>query len=110
MIFACSGAADVGAISDQVARKLTKDGKGKMFCLTGVGGRVPGILEKTKAASHILAIDGCSLDCAKKTLEQAGFAKFEHVRITDLGLVKGESPVTDQNIANVVEAASPLLG
>lgn len=30
LIFACSGAADVGAIADQAARKLTKDGAGKM--------------------------------------------------------------------------------
>ena len=89
---------------------MSAEGAGKMFCLAGVGGRVSGILASTQAAAAILAIDGCSLDCAKKTLEQAGFAKFEHVRITDLGLVKGESPVTDQNIANVVEAASPLLG
>ncbi|MBT4482837.1 MAG: zinc-binding protein, partial [Candidatus Latescibacteria bacterium] len=37
LIFPCSGAADVGEISDQIARKLTRDGIGKMFCLAGVG-------------------------------------------------------------------------
>jgi len=109
LIFACSGAADVGAISDQAARKLTKDGKGKMFCLAGVGGRVQGILDKTGAAARILAIDGCSLDCTKKTLEQAGFTKFAHVRITDLGMEKGKAPVTDQNAAIVADAAGRLL-
>ena len=45
MIFACSGAADVGAVADQAARKMTRDGTGKMFCLAGIGGRVkPGLL------------------------------------------------------------------
>ncbi|MEI6422312.1 MAG: putative zinc-binding protein [Lentisphaerota bacterium] len=29
LIFACSGAADVGAIADQAARKLSREGKGK---------------------------------------------------------------------------------
>jgi uncharacterized metal-binding protein len=110
LIFACSGAADVGAISDQATRKLAKDGKGKMFCLTGIGGRVPGILDKTRAASRVLAIDGCSLDCAQKTLEQAGFTAFAHVRVTNLGMEKGQSPAMGQNIARVVEAASLLLG
>jgi len=110
LIFSCSGAADVGAISDQAARRLTREGKGKMFCLAGIGGRVPGIVDKTKAASCILAIDGCSLDCVKKTLEQAGFTRFGHVRITDLGMEKGKAPATDQNIALVVETAGPLLG
>lgn len=110
LIFACSGAADVGAISDQAARKLTRDGKGKMFCLTGVGGRVPGIIDKTRAAVRVLAIDGCSLDCAKKTLEQAGFTGFAHVRVTDLGMEKGKTPVTDQSVQTVVNAAGTLMG
>jgi uncharacterized metal-binding protein len=110
LIFACSGAADVGAISDQAARRLTKDGKGKMFCLTGIGGRVPGILDKTRTALHLLAIDGCPLDCAKKTLEQAGFARFEHVRVTDLGLEKGKSPVTEESISRVTARAAEMIG
>lgn len=110
MIFACSGAADVGEISDRAARKLTRDGLGKMFCLAGIGGRVQGILDKTRAASRIVAIDGCSLDCTKKTLEQAGFRKFEHVRVTDLGMEKGQAPATERNIEIVAEAAGSMLG
>ncbi len=109
LIFACSGAADVGEISDRAARRLTQDGKGKMFCLVGLGGRVPAIMDRTRTAGRILAIDGCPLDCTKKTLEQAGFAKFEHVRVTDLGMEKGRSPVTDQNVALAAEAAGSVL-
>ena len=86
LIFACSGAADVGHISDLAARKLTAEGVGKMFCLAGIGGRVSGILETTRAAAAILAIDGCTLDCARKTLEEAGFTQFEHLRVTDLDM------------------------
>jgi len=109
LIFACSGAADVGAIADQAARILTREGAGKMFCLAGVGGRVSGIMESTKAASAILAIDGCGLDCAKNCLEQAGFTEFQHLRLSDLGLEKGESPVTEENIAKVTEKGAALL-
>ena len=110
LIFACSGAADVGAISDRAARKLTAGGKGTMFCLAGVGGRVQGILEKTGAASRILAIDGCTLDCAKKTLQEAGFTEFDHIRVTDLGLDKGKAPATDENVEIVAEATGLLFG
>jgi len=109
LIFACSGAADVGAISDRAARKLTTDGKGKMFCLAGLGGRVQGIIDKTGAAARVLAIDGCSLDCAKKTLELAGFSKFMHIRVTDVGMEKGKAPPTDQNVEAVAESAGTLL-
>ncbi len=110
LIFACSGAADVGAISDRAARKLTADGAGKMYCLAGIGGRVPGILKTTEEAEKILAIDGCPLDCTKLSLEEAGFTEFEHMKITDLGLEKGKSPATDVNIATVVQAALLKLG
>ncbi len=109
LLFACSGAADLGAISDQAARKMTREGAGRMFCLTGVGGRVPGIMEKTKAAAKIVAIDGCSLDCAKKCLELAGITNVKQLRVTDLGMEKGKTPVTEENIAKVAKAASALL-
>ena len=110
LIFACSGAADVGGIADLAARKLTAEGTGKMFCLAGVGGRVPGILKTTGEAEHILAIDGCPLDCTKLSLEGAGFSGFQHMRITDLGLEKGKSPTTEQNITVTMEAAREFLG
>ena len=107
LIFACSGAADVGAISDRAARQMTADGLGRMFCLAGVGGQVEPIVQKTRAAAQLLAIDGCSLDCARKCLEGAGLAGFTHVRVTDLGMEKGQAPVTDENVAAAVEAISP---
>jgi len=109
LIFACSGAADVGEIADRAARKLTQDGQGKMFCLAGVGGRVEGIMKTTAAADTILAIDGCSLDCVKKTLEQAGFEHFTHLRVTDLGMEKGHSPAQYENIGRVAIKGIELL-
>jgi len=98
LVFACSGAADVGHISDLAARKLTAEGVGKMFCLAGIGGRVSGIMATTHAASAILAIDGCPLDCARKTLEEAGFRQFEHMRLSDLGMEKGKTPATPEHV------------
>jgi uncharacterized metal-binding protein len=108
-VFACSGGADVGALSDQAARKLTTDGAAKMFCLAGVGGRVSGIMKSVEAASKIVAIDGCPLDCAKKTLEQAGFRGFGHVRLSDLGYEKGQSPATSESVKAVAAAVAPLF-
>jgi uncharacterized metal-binding protein len=109
LIFACSGAADVGAISDLAARKLTREGVGKMFCLAGVGGRVAPIMEKTRSASRVLAMDGCGLDCVKKTLELTEIANVKHLRVTDLGLEKGKSPASDPNVDVVVTQARAML-
>ncbi len=109
LIFACSGAADVGALSDQAARKLTSDGVGQMFCLAGIGGRIEAIMQKSKTASQILVIDGCGLDCAKKTLANAEIHNFEQLRVTDLGLEKGKSPVNEENINKVAIRGRKIL-
>lgn len=109
LIFACSGAADVGGIADGAARKMTRDGVAKMFCLAGIGGRVNGILETTRAAEKILAIDGCSVDCVKHCLELAGFTDFEHVRVTDQGMEKGSSPVSPERIAAIAAMGTELI-
>jgi len=109
LIFACSGAADVGAIADRAARKLTAEGVGRMFCLAGVGGRVPGIVKTTEAAAWILAIDGCPLDCAKSCLEGAGFRSFVHYRVTDFGMEKGKSPASDEAVEHVARKGRELM-
>jgi len=109
LIFACSGAADVGGVADQAARKLTNEGAGSMFCLAGVGGRVAPIMEKTRSASRLLAIDGCPLDCVSETFKQAGIERFEHLRVTDLGLEKGKTPINDASIQTVVEKGRERL-
>jgi uncharacterized metal-binding protein len=109
LIFACSGAADVGAIADQAARKLTKDGAGRMFCMAGLGGRVSGILATTESASRILAIDGCPLNCVKSSLENAGFTKFEHLQLADLGMTKGQTPSTPEAVTKAAAAGAAML-
>ena len=109
LIFACSGAADVGAVADQAARKMTRDGNGKMFCLAGVGGRVSGIMKTTEAADRILAIDGCPLNCVKSCLEQAGFSEFEHLQLADLGMTKGSTAVSDDNVNKAAGAGAAKL-
>lgn len=109
LIFACSGAADVGEISDRAARKMAKDGLGKMFCLAGIGGRISGIMKTTESAEKILTIDGCALNCVKNTLQQAGFNNFRHLQLVDLGLEKGKSPANEDNIAKVIAKGREML-
>lgn len=97
LIFACSGAADVGAVADQTARKMMKDGIGTMFCLAGIGGRVEPILKRTLAAKKVLAIDGCSLNCVKACLQQVG-VRFAHLQLDEIGMAKGQTSPTEENV------------
>ena len=80
-----------------------------MFCLAGVGGRVGDIMERTATASAILAIDGCSLECAKQCLEQASFASPAHLRLDQMGMEKGQTRPTEKTIQRVVVEGAKLL-
>jgi len=88
LIFSCSGGSNVGQIANNVGVKLTENGVGKIFCLAGIGGHVSGIIESTKAGKVLIAVDGCSVACAKKTLEHGGFNIDEYVQVTDFGIEK----------------------
>ena len=66
-------------------------------------------METTQAAQTILAIDGCPLHCARNTLEQAGFKKFEHLCLSDLGMAKAKTPVTDEAVAKVASQGKARL-
>jgi len=109
LLFSCSGAADVGEIADQAARKMTKDGAGEMFCMAGLGGRISGIMATTESAAKILAIDGCPLNCVKNSLEQAGFVKYEHLQLAELGMEKGKTPLSQENVAKAAAAGAAML-
>lgn len=88
LLFTCSGASNVGQIANQAVVKLDQDGMGRMFCLAGIGGHLSRMIESTKAGKMIVAVDGCPVACAKKTLEHAGFDIQEYFQVTEMGLEK----------------------
>lgn len=110
VVVSCSGASDTAEIGDRAARLLNREKTAKMSCLAGIGGRVDTIMDNVKKSLFLLAIDGCDTDCSKKVLEQAGLVDFLHLRVTDLGMVKGETPVTQERIDQVAAKARELLG
>jgi uncharacterized metal-binding protein len=93
----------VGELSDRIARTLSKDGKGKLFCLAVVGARVGDKMESL-VGKETVAIDGCSVMCAKKVLEAAGFAP-KSFNLADLGYQKGKVVV---DAALISEAAARI--
>ena len=91
VILPCSGGSNCGQIANQVAVDLTEDGVGTVFCLAGIGAHIPGMIESAKSAKRIVAIDGCSIECAKKTLEHAGIAITDYIDITKEGISKNKN-------------------
>ena len=90
MILACSGASNVGQLSNGAAVELTQEGFGKMYCLAGVGGLLSGFVRSAKDSPQMVAIDGCSIGCAKAVLENADVPLRSYVLVTDLGIDKNK--------------------
>ncbi|MBC8146793.1 MAG: putative zinc-binding protein [Bacteroidetes bacterium] len=107
MVLACSGACDLGQITDLVARKMRDKGIRKMNCLAVVGAGIEKSIENFKT-KNILLIDGCPVDCGKRILDSAGFTKYNYLRVTDLGYVKGHTPVTEEIIDKLIEKAGMI--
>lgn len=99
-VFACSGAADLGHISDLVAREMNRNKVGQMKCLAFVSAGITDMISSVKD-TDMLVIDGCSLDCGKKTFEENGLNEFRHLRLTDLGYEKGKTTPSSE-ILNVI--------
>lgn len=107
-VFACSGAADLGLASDLLARKIHLLGERQMKCLAFVSAGITEMIDSVKD-SEMLVIDGCTLDCGKKTFEKNGLNKFIHLRLSDLGYEKGKTPATPQVVDQMYEKAMLLM-
>lgn len=109
IIYSCSGCSDAGELADLVARRLSKQGVGEMSCLAGIGGRVKSLMLKAQKAQRIVVVDGCPLNCARHTLEGAGFTQFQHIELHKLGHRKGSCPVTEERATEAVNAVAEII-
>jgi len=104
LIFPCSGGSNVGQLSNAAAVKLTEEGKGRLFCLAGLGGHIPHMIESVKGAERIVALDGCSVACSKLTLEHAGFKVTDYLVLTEEGIKKNKDfNLREAEINNIYE-------
>ncbi|RUT79527.1 hypothetical protein DLK05_02225 [Ancylomarina longa] len=78
MVFVCSGASDVGELTDVVARKLNQEGIATM-------------------------------DCGRKLMNKLGSSDFIHVRLCDLGYLKGATEPDHYKIDAIFEVVTVLL-
>jgi uncharacterized metal-binding protein len=109
-LFPCTGAANVGQLSNKIAIALEEQGIGNLMCTAGIGARAPGLMKSAEASDRIIAIDGCPVNCASKTLELAGFKVDRQIVISELGVkkTKDRNP-KDEEVAAVLEKVMEIL-
>jgi len=110
VVFPCSGGSNCGQIANDVAVHLNEEGIGTLFCLAGIGAHIPGVIESAKSAKRIVAIDGCFVECAKKTLEHAGLTITDYIDITKEGIAKNKNfKLNQQDVLFIVKRTKQEL-
>ena len=95
ILLPCSGGSNCGQITNQVAVNLDIEGVGRIYCLTGIGAHVDGMVEPARGAKRIVALDGCQVACAKKTIEHAGLTVTDWICVTEHGISKSHQLMMD---------------
>ncbi len=109
-IFPCVGASNVGQLSNKIAIELDKKGVGNLMCTVGIGARAPGLMKSAEASDRIIAIDGCPVNCASKTLELAGFKVDNHIIISEFGIKKTKDrDLKDDEVSEALEKTLEIL-
>jgi uncharacterized metal-binding protein len=109
-IFPCVGASNVGQLSNKIAIELENQNIGNLMCTVGIGARAPGLMKSAEASEKIIAIDGCPVNCAIKTLELAGFKVDRHIIISELGIKKNkDKDLKDNEISEALEKTLEIL-
>lgn len=109
VVYACSGCADLGEAADLISRRLRKTGafQTKMNCLAGISLGIRDFVNAAQEADLVLAIDGCEVACSKRILEQASI-KTNSFILTEMGLVKGSTPPSQELIETICNRVQEL--
>ena len=84
-VFYCAGASNVGQSTISACQGAVREvgyAKAALMCLASISAELPNITNGTKQSKGILAVDGCPMQCAKRTLVKFGFTPDDSVVIS----------------------------
>jgi len=69
----------------------------RIYRLAGIGAYIDGMVDSDRQAKRIVAMDGCDVACAKKTIEHAGLKVTDWICVTDEGISKSHNLLLEQS-------------
>lgn len=88
LVYSCSGASSAAQMANHLAVRLDRLRAADMSCIAGLGGDVGPLVRTAKSGRPILAIDGCPLRCALRTLQRHGVQADWHCDLAERGIAK----------------------
>lgn len=79
-----------------------------MTCLAALGAELSGYVESARAADVNIVIDGCPVGCGQKIYAKLGIP-CRQVVVTDFGVEKGKTAITDEVIAATTAKVEAVL-
>ena len=105
VILPCSGAGNVGQLTNEAGVALNREGFGKLYCLAGIGSGLAEFIAEARKARILIAVDGCQLGCARLLLEKSDMPCTHHLVVTDLGIEKTIDLSPDPELLQLVKDA-----
>jgi uncharacterized metal-binding protein len=88
LVYSCSGCSSAAQMANALAVRLDREHVAEMSCIAGVGGDVGPLVDTATSGRPMLVIDGCPLECARKSLEQHDVTPNRHVNLAKRGVPK----------------------
>lgn len=88
LVYSCSGCSSAAQMANDLAVELDREGHAEMSCIAGVGGNVGPLVDTATSGRSMLVIDGCPLECARKSLEKHDVEPDRHVNLAERGVPK----------------------
>lgn len=110
-VLPCSGACNVGMMTTRAVVEIVSKRHGVGFvCALGLPLGIPGIIEMAKKADYYIALNGCEVKCATKSLEKAGIKWDKELTLTkDLGLSKNKNLQDENGLPEVIRRLSESM-
>lgn len=110
LIIPCGGGSNCGQSTSEAAVQLTREGVGEIYCLAGLAAHIPEMIETARQARRICVLDGCSLQCARKTVEHVGLTVTDHLDLAAEDLTKTrEFQRVQQDVLFAVKRVKQML-
>ena len=109
IVIACSGSSNTGCYTDEVARRMAKNGDANMLCMAKIAIGDKHLIEKTKQSrAQIIVLDGCPINCVDEIMKTQGFSDYTHINTTNFGITKGKTPLTDEKVEEIINHIKKL--
>ena len=85
LIFACSGACNVGQLADDVGLELAAERVDSMSCIAAIGAHLSGFVASARDCDALVMLDGCEHHGSLGTPRQVQIEPTVHLTLTEQG-------------------------